>query len=395
MAAPESLLPLVEMHAAANAGNQWVALTLRIDAGAPDPTAAWQAVFATPELLTALAPLDCVLQVSSPAILTPALLALLPPNRVVFAIDAGALPDAAAGRAMAALQEEGYRILIDGPAPAGMALPPGLRAVSRDCADGLFGLAPGALLALFGPHLARGVHSAERRDACGQAGFGWFSGDYPLHPAPSSDPDDGFSRKRLRFLLSLLGLLAEDGDTRDIETVIKQDPALSYHLMKLVNSAAFAPSTPITSFHQAIGHLGRRQLQRWVQLLLYARQGEDGLPNPLLPVVATRAAQMESLCKQRGGDRDAQDAAFTIGVFSLLDVLLGIPMHDIVAALNLPTDSACALLERRGAMGQLLALVETPAPALADLQAAGVALPHWWQSQLHAYHWAIQVSRNL
>jgi EAL and modified HD-GYP domain-containing signal transduction protein len=392
MAAPESPLPLVEMHAAANAGNQWVALTLRIDSGAPDATAAWQAVFATPELLTAFAPLDCVLLISTPAILTPALLALLPSNRVVFAIAADALLDGAAGRAMAALQEEGYRILIDGRAPAGVALPPGLRAVSRDYADGVHGLGPGALLALYGPHLARGVHSAARRAACAAAGFGWFSGEYPIHPSPSNDLDDGFSCKRL---LALLGLLARDGDTHDIEILIKQDPALSYQLIKLVNSAAFAPSTPITSFQQAIGRLGRRQLQRWVQLLLYARQGEDGLPNLLLPLAATRAAQMESLCRQRGGDRNAQDAAFTIGVFSLLDVLLGIPMRDIAAALHLAPDSARALLERRGAMGQMLALVETPAPAFADLQAAGVAPPHWWQSQLHAYHWAIQVSRNL
>jgi EAL and modified HD-GYP domain-containing signal transduction protein len=136
-------------------------------------------------------------------------------------------------------------------------------------------------------------------------------------------------------------------------------------------------------------------LQRWVQLLLYARPRADGLPNPLLPVAATRAAQMESLVKQRGGDRDAQDAAYTIGVFSLLDVLLRIPMAEIAAALKLAPDCAAALLERRGELGQLLALVEAPAPTADDLQAAGVAPPHWWQSQLHAYHWAIQVSRNL
>jgi EAL and modified HD-GYP domain-containing signal transduction protein len=390
MVAPESpLLPLVDLQAAANAGNQWVALTLRIDAGAEDATAAWHAIFAAPDLLAAVAPLDCVLLITTPAILTPPLLALMPPNRVLLAIDAGALADEAACHAMAALQELGYRILIDGAAPAGVALPPGLRAVSRDCADGV---APGVLSALFGPHLARGVHSAARHNACARAGFGWFSGDYPIHPAPSDDPDDGCSRKRL---LKLLGLLAADADTCDIEAQLKQDPTLSYHLLKLVNSAAFALSTPITSFHQAIGLLGRRQLQRWLHLLLYARQRADGLPNPLLPVAAMRAAQMESLCKQRGGDRDAQDLAFMIGVFSLLDMLLGISMDEIAAALNLPPDTAAALVERRGELGQLLALVETPAPTLAALQAVDIAPSRWWQSQLHAYHWAIQVSRNL
>jgi EAL and modified HD-GYP domain-containing signal transduction protein len=391
MAAPEPPpLPLVDMQAAANAGNQWVALTLRVEADGNDATAAWHAVFATSDLLSALAPLDCVLLIATPAILTPALLALMPPNRVMFAVAASALADDAACRTMAALQEEGYRVLIDGAPPAGVELPPTLLAVSLDCRDGAPAL--GALLALFGPHLARAVHTAARLDECVSAGFGWFSGDYPIHPARSAEPDDGSTRKRL---LSLLGLLAVDADSREIEALLKQDPALSFHLLKLVNSAAFALSTPITSFAQAIGLLGRRQLQRWLQLLLYARGREDGLPNPLLPMAALRAAQMESLCKQRGGDRDAQDLAFMIGVFSLLDVLLAIPMLEIVGALSLAPDAAAALTDRGGALGPLLKLVETTAPSTAALRDADVALAHWWQSQLHAYQWAILVSRNL
>lgn len=393
------LFPLVELQAAASAGNQWVALTLRVDAGAEEQGAAWHALFdppatpatpATPDLLAALAPLDCVLLIPTPAVLTPALLALMPPNRVLFAIDAAVLADDAARRAMAALQDAGYRILLDGAVPAGVTVPPALRAVCRDCSDAA--PAPAALLALFGPHLARGVHSAARFDACAKAGFSWFSGDYPIHPAPSEQPDDGSSRKRM---LNLLGLLLTDADTCDIEAMLKQDPTLSYHLLKLANSAAFGAAAPITSFAQAIGRLGRRQLQRWLQLLLYARQREDGLANPLLPMAALRAAQMESLCAQLGGDRDAQDLAFMIGVFSLLDVLLAVSMDDIVAALKLPPDDAAALTCRGGPLGRMLALVETAAPTPAAIGAAGIASAQWWHSQLHAYHWAIQVSRNV
>jgi EAL and modified HD-GYP domain-containing signal transduction protein len=392
MVAPESLTtPLVDMQAAANAGNHWVALTLRIDADAGDPAAAWHAIFDSPDLLVAVAPLDCVLLIPTPAILTPALLDLMPPNRVMFAVAADALADQADCRHLAALQEEGYRILIDGVAPAGVPVPPTLRAVSRDCSEGPVP-APGSLPALFGPHLARGVHTAARLEQCANAGFGWFSGDYPVHPAPCRDPDDGTSRKRL---LSLLGLVAADASTGELEALLKQDPALSYQLLKLATSAAFARGTPIASFAQAIGVLGRRQLQRWLQLLLYARQRADGLPNPLLPVAALRAARMESLCKQGGGDRDAQDLAFMVGAFSLLDVLLGISLNEIVAALQMAPATSAALLERSGPLGRLLKLVETPAPALAALQEADIAPNRWWQSQLHAYHWAIQVSRNL
>ena len=192
----------------------------------------------------------------------------------------------------------------------------------------------------------------------------------------------------------VLGLLARDADSRELELQLKQDPTLSYHLLKLVNSAAFAVSTQITSFNQAINLLGRRQLQRWLQLLLYARQQPDGPPNLLLPLAARRGAQLEALCKHAGGDRDEQDMAFMTGVFSLLDRLLRMPMRDIAADLCLPEHIAGALLERGGTMGGWLRLTEID-PSEQDLERAGVTLDVWWSSQLHAYHWAIQVGRNV
>jgi EAL and modified HD-GYP domain-containing signal transduction protein len=202
---------------------------------------------------------------------------------------------------------------------------------------------------------------------------------------------DGTTRRRL---LGLLALLATDADSRELEQLLKQDPTLSYHLLKLVNSAAFAVNTTITGYAQAIAVLGRRQLQRWLQLLLYARSNADGLPNLLLPLAALRAGQLELLCKRDGGDRDAQDLAFMTGAFSLLDRLLGMPMDEILAGLRLPGHVAGALLKREGVLGRRLLLVERGAD-VALLAGAGVDAGTWWDSQLHAHHWAIQVGRNV
>ncbi len=104
---------------------------------------------------------------------------------------------------------------------------------------------------------------------------------------------------------------------------------------------------------------------------------------------------MEMLCKLRGGEREAQDLAFMTGVFSLLDVLFAMPMQEIVGALNLPPIAADALLLREGPLGELLILSETHAVTEAMLDRARLTPRQLWQSQLHAYHWAIQVSRNL
>ena len=387
--AEQETCPLVAIEPVANAQNEWVALSVRLAPGADFPQRL-QAVFGTPDLLAAAAPLDCLLNLDDPTTLTPPVLALLPANRIGLVIDANALATDGVARKLVELHACGYRVWLDGDIPDGVTAPSALRSVARNCR--IAPMPPGRLVALFAPHIAYGVDSARRFFGCEIAGFDWFIGDYAYDPdiAPSPD-DDGSSRRRI---LTLLGLLARDADSRELEEQVKQDPALAYHLLKLVNSAAFTVTTQVTSFAQAITVLGRRQLQRWLQLLLYARQQPDGLPNLLLPLAARRGAQLEALARLQGDDRDAQDLAFMTGVFSLLDRLLHMPMTEIAADLYLPEEVADALVNRSGQLGVWLALVDAN-PTEAALHEAGVSLDHWWHSQLHAYHWAIEVGRNV
>jgi EAL and modified HD-GYP domain-containing signal transduction protein len=380
--------PVVEVRSVANAQNEWVALLLGTPgAGLDDP--ALQGLFGTPDLLAAIAPLDCIVLLDDASVLTPPVLNVLPANRVLLAVRADALATDGTARRLAELQLTGYRVLIDGVLPEGVAAPIALRTVARDAGGEL--PRAGSLPTLFGPHLAYNVDDMAAYRACENAGFAWFSGDYALEGSVA-EGDDGASRRRM---LTMLALLARDADSRELEAQLKADPALSYHLLKLVNSAAFSVGTQITSFGQAISRLGRRQLQRWLQLLLYARQHPDSPPNLMLPVAALRGAALEDLCKRDGGDRDEQDLAFMAGVFSLLDRLFQMPMAEIVQDLNLPEHVEAALLRREGQLGQRLRLAEAGQPDPGTLEAAGVDGPDWWQSQLHAYHWAIQVARNV
>ncbi|MQA42566.1 HDOD domain-containing protein [Rugamonas sp. FT29W] len=388
MSAPEtSMFPLVELQAVSNPHNEWVALTFELSADSGDAFQAALTLLKTPDVFAALAPLDCILPVANPAQLELSQLSELPPNRVVLRVPAAACSEIPVQKKLAGYADAGYRIMIEG--VAGMAATLcGARSLMVDAAIVMPPVL--ALVAQPGPHLATGMGSEHRIAECVKAGFSWFSGDFAMHPPQDTTAGDGTSRKRL---LALLGLLARDADSRELEVLLKQDPALSYHLLKLVNSAAFALSSPIHSFGQAINVLGRRQLQRWLQLLLYARQQDDGMANPLLPLAAVRASQMEALSKALGWERDQQDMAFVAGVFSLLDVLLDMPMTEIVAALSLDLDVVMALLDRAGPLGELLALVERHDAA--GLDKAGIDRETYWGAQLQAYHWAIQVSRNI
>jgi len=389
MAEQDLPFPLVAIDPVANGQNEWVALCLHLAPG-PDLAQRLQCVFGAPDLLAAIAPLDGLVMLDDPSALTPPVLALMPANRIGFVVAAGALAQDGVARRLSELHEIGYRLWLDGTPPSGVAVPAALRTVSRDLTHDT--LPAGRLAALFGPHLARRVDSADSFTRSEMAGFDWFSGAYPCAPAmATSDSNDGSSRRRI---LTLLGLLSRDADSRELEQQLKQDPALSYHLLKLVNSAAFAVSTQITSFNQAINLLGRRQLQRWLQLLLYARQQADGLPNLLLPLAARRGAQLEALCKLGGAERDDCDLAFMTGVFSLLDRLLHMPMTEIVADLCLPEHVSEALLHRAGILGAWLRMTENH-PSQEDIEAAEISTTDWWHSQLNAYHWAIQVGRNV
>ena len=389
MSAPEiSPFPLVELHAVSNAHNEWVALTFALSPDAGDAFQATLTLLKTPDVFAALAPMDCILPVPNPQLLELSHLETLPSNRVILRVPAAACADVAVQRKLSSYADAGYRIMIDGVTEGSTATMCGARSLMTDASMSLPPVL--ALVAQPGPHLAMGMRSEERIAECAKAGFSWFAGDFASHPAQDGNAGDGTSRKRL---LALLGLLARDADSRELEVLLKQDPALAYHLLKLVNSAAFALSSPIHSFGQAINVLGRRQLQRWLQLLLYARQQDDGLANPLLPLAAVRASMMEGLAKALDWDRDQQDMAFVAGVFSLLDVLLAMPMTEIVAALSLDLDVVMALLDRAGPLGDLLKLVEQHDSA--SLEQAGISHEAYWEAQLQAYHWAIQVSRNI
>jgi EAL and modified HD-GYP domain-containing signal transduction protein len=107
--------------------------------------------------------------------------------------------------------------------------------------------------------------------------------------------------------------------------------------------------------------MGRQQLQRWLQLLLFSGAGHAAPGrNPLLQQAAIRAHLMENLLlAQVPPDRSLVDQAFMVGIMSLTPALLEMRMEDILNQLsNLPPLVRQALLAREGPLGRRLCLVE-------------------------------------
>ena len=208
--------------------------------------------------------------------------------------------------------------------------------------------------------IAEKVEQNEQMQRCNTLGFDLFQGYYFAHPTVIQ----GRSLQTSELsLLRLLALLSQDADSAEIEKVLKQEPVLTMNLLRLTNSAGSRVSTRITSLRHAITLLGRRQLSRWLQLLIYSgRSGSAKAVNPLLQLAATRGRLMELLADRphggTAGSRELIDQAYMVGILSLMPALLGVQMADILTHLPVATPVFEALGEHNGLLGDLLSLVE-------------------------------------
>lgn len=207
--------------------------------------------------------------------------------------------------------------------------------------------------------LAEKVESHELANQCMGIGFEMFQGYFYAKP-------ENISGKRADpaklSLLQLLTLVMSDSDIEEIDREFKRQPGLSYNLMRMVNSVACGLPQKVNSIKQSIMLLGRKQLQRWIQLLLYTTENSgnsESMDNALLKTAAARGKLMELVAKaERPHDKNYHERAFMVGILSLLDAVLGIEMQQIIDKLGIPEEMSQALLTHEGRLGQELKLVE-------------------------------------
>ena len=219
----------------------------------------------------------------------------------------------------------------------------------------------------------------------------WLSGDWYLAPPPRSTSTQAASRA---LSLKLMQLVATDADTCEIEAIFRQEPVLAYHLLRLVNSLGVGVGRHISSFSQAILILGRQQLKRWLNLMLFAASRDDYRSAMLIVRVAVRARSMELLAKAVGLDRWHQEQAFMVGMFSLLGVLFGMPLPEILAPLKLSDLLDDALLAHEGDIGRFLQCIESSERldemhVLALLAQIGLSTEDWNRLTLEAHLWML------
>ncbi len=228
------------------------------------------------------------------------------------------------------------------------------------------------------------------------AGTLLIEGDWYMAEPPRPTGAQAASRA---LSLQLAQLVAADAHTHDIEALLRKDPTLSYHLLRLVNSLGMGVGRRITSFSQAILILGRQQLRRWVNLMLFAAREGDHRSAMLLARVAVRGRLLEQLARARGMDKQMQDQAFIAGMFSLLGVLFGMPLAEVLAPLSMSDAVHDALLENKGELGAMLRLCEAAeagdfGAVTSQLAALQLGAAEFDEAMLEACHWMLGAIRG-
>ena len=294
-----------------------------------------------------------------PAMLSTDALHALPPEKTVLSLDIRQLTDTGVRAAVQAVRAGGVGISIRGA---------DLNILSRNLSQYASYVEvrfTGADVAEQARTYAAAKHSAMRMvgrpvatwadfDACAALGLDAFVGKLHLTPRPGN-PVKGMNPTQ-GVILQLMQMVQNNEDVPRIEDVLKRDPALTYKLLRFINSAGFGAGREVQSLRQAIALMGYAPLYRWLVLLL-ATASQSGFSPVLMETAVVRGRLAELLGEARLGRGEGENL-FVAGMFSLLDRLLGLPMQEVLETIPLPEEVVLALLKREGRYGPFLALAE-------------------------------------
>jgi EAL and modified HD-GYP domain-containing signal transduction protein len=283
---------------------------------------------------------------------------VLPPNKLVVEVLENVQVDDAVREACKRLKNDGYLIALDD------WIPHGPTAALLDLADIVkidFMAYPDAavrqkicdLLRRRGiTLLAEKVETAEDVKQAREYGYAYAQGYFFSRPEISrSTSSSGFKPHRLQLLRELNGA---DPDLEVIEDLLRHDPALSFQILRYLNSAAFGLRSRVQTIRQAVHMLGQAGLRTWATVVILADAGTD---RPLELIVASVARGR--FCELAGvaiGLEGRRHDLSTLGLFSMIDAIVGRPLDETLEAVCLPPDVAAAIRGEPGQLTDLLSL---------------------------------------
>ena len=278
---------------------------------------------------------------------------VLPPRKAVIEILENVEPDADVQEACGRLRSRGFRLALDDFVPTPDTHP---LVAWADFLKVDFRLATPrqqtSVAARFRGQLrllAEKVETPEEFRRAARLGYEYFQGYFFARPELTvARLISGSKRNYLRILQELHRPYL---DFSKLTSLLRHEPALSYKLLRFVNSALFARREPVDSVYHALTFVGEEAARKWLSVVTLIDLSADQ-PTELAVSTLVRARFAELLASAAGLEH-RQDDCFLMGMFSRLDVMLGRPLKELLEGLNLPEDVGRTLLDQPCPGGQL------------------------------------------
>ena len=220
-------------------------------------------------------------------------------------------------------------------------------------------------------------------------GFDYFQGYFFTNPLIIN------GQKLSGNKLTLLQLLAKvndiNTDFNELSVIISQDVALSHKLLVAINNPAAMIPIRVEKVSDAVKYMGIKRLKFWVNMLMLSSM--DDVPQELLTTSLMRAKFCELLAENSGCVSD-KDSFFLVGLFSNLGAFFKTPIEQVVMEMPLAEDLVEALVDREGAMGEALNVLESierVSTTIESLKYDGLSINQVGKSFMAANAWAQQV----
>ncbi len=198
--------------------------------------------------------------------------------------------------------------------------------------------------------LAEKVETHEQYRLASRLGFDLFQGYFFAKPQV-------LSTKRLQsnqvLLLKLLARINDPScDIDELANLVRQDPKLSFKILRFINSAAIGLNRQIQSIKEAVIFIGMNRMRIWATLFVMA--GMNAKAREVITTGLIRAQLCHSLTEElKSGE---PDSGYSVGLLSILDAILNQPMKELVKDLPFPVEMTDALVYRSGPYGANLNL---------------------------------------
>lgn len=232
--------------------------------------------------------------------------------------------------------------------------------------------------------LAEKIETQEEFELCKDLGFKLFQGYFLCRPQIVEG-------KRLNtselVVIELMSLLADPDVTPvKIEHVLKKDPQLTYKILRIVNSSAYALVRKIESIEEAVVMIGIGEIKRWCAL--FSMTGASGKPDELTRHSLIKARMCELMAVSF--TNVSPSSAFMMGIIANMDALLDIPIEEILDQVTLSEEIERAILLAEGDYGDLLCSVDSFIEAKWHKLPNTVSEQHLHQAYLDSLRWVTE-----